>query len=129
MRRWGVALIGLTVLAGSTLSWAETEVDEQMSIIARNYRSVLKADTAESFNQGLAVMRAAALEAQQNVPSKLENEAPDSAKMKDFRHGLDTLVSEIDGATALAKAGKLDEAKKAAEGFKATRDEYHEKYK
>ncbi|MCD1125939.1 cytochrome b562 [Jinshanibacter sp. LJY008] len=128
MRKWLVAAIGLTVLATSALAQANG-VDEQMKLIAKNYRTVLNTNSPDEFKQGLAAMKQAAQKAQQGTPDKLAGQEKDSASMKDFRHGLDTLIGEIDGATALADSGKFDQAKQAAEQFKQTRDQYHKKYK
>ena len=123
-----MALIAAALLSASSLAMAASVADN-MDTIAENYGKVLKADSTDVIKKGLQAMRVAALDAQKGIPTKLKDKAEDSPEVKDFRHGLDTLVGQIDGALALADQGKLDEAKKAAQDFKPTRDTYHKKFR
>lgn len=123
-----MVLIAAALLSASSLTMAASVADN-MDTIAENYGKVLKADSTDVIKKGLQAMRVAALDAQKGIPTKLKDKAEDSPEVKDFRHGLDTLVGQIDGALALADQGKLDEAKKAAQDFKPTRDTYHKKFR
>ncbi|CFQ42027.1 MULTISPECIES: cytochrome b562 [Yersinia] len=123
-----MALMAAVLLSASTLAMAASVADN-MDTIAENYGKVLKADSTDVIKQGLAAMRVAALDAQKGIPGKLKSKGEGSAEVKDFRHGLDLLIGQIDGALALANQGKLDDAKKAAQDFKPTRDTYHKKYR
>ncbi|ELI8228103.1 cytochrome b562 [Yersinia enterocolitica] len=116
------------LLSASSLAMAASVADN-MDTIAENYGKVLKADSTDVIKQGLQAMRVAAQDAQKGIPTKLKDKAEDSPEVKDFRHGLDLLIGQIDGALALAEQGKLDEAKKAAQDFKPTRDTYHKKFR
>lgn len=128
MSKTMIALITAALLSTSSLAMAASVADD-MEAIADHYGSVLKADSVDVMKQGLQAMRVAAVDAQKGIPTKLKNKAEDSPEVKDFRHGMDSLIGEIDGALALADQGKLDEAKKAAQDFKETRNTYHKKYR
>lgn len=119
----------MSALLLSSVSALANDVGEDMDILAENYNSVLTAKEAATLKKALANMRAAAQDAQKGVPPKLENESADSIAMKDYRHGFDILMTQIDDAMKLADEGKVDEAKAAAASFKATRNEYHKKYR
>ena len=123
-----MALMAAVLLSASTLATAAS-VSDNMETIAENYGKVLKADSTDVMKEGLQAMRAAAQDAQKGIPTKLISKGEGSAEVKDFRHGLDLFIGQIDGALALANQGKLDEAKKAAQDFKPTRDTYHKKYR
>lgn len=129
MRKHLIAMLTMSTLLLSSVSALANDVAEDMDILAKNYNSVLSAKEASTLKQALTKMREVAVDAQKGVPPKLESESSDSAAMKDYRHGFDVLISQIDGAMKLADEGKVDEAKAAAEGFKATRNEYHKKYR
>lgn len=128
MKKTLKVLLALTLLGASSTLMA-VDLETEMGTLASNYKVVLKTDSVDTFKQSLEKMRAAAVIAEQGTPSKLKGKAPDSAEMKDFRHGMKTLVAQIDQSLALANQGKLEEARKIAQEFKQTRDTNHKKFR
>ncbi|CAI2513235.1 cytochrome b562 [Serratia ficaria] len=122
------ALVALALLAAGSLA-AAADLADDMDTIAANYKTALGTDSTDTLKQSLQNMRAAALDAKRGTPPKLEDKAADSPEMKDFRHGLDQLIGQIDQSLALANQGKLAEAKQVAQGFKQTRDANHKKFR
>lgn len=122
-----VLLVAVSLMTCGMVVAAELEDD--MDALAKNYGLFTKAQTADAAIAALEQMHKAATDAKSGVPVKLEDEPANSPKLKEFQAGIQDLIAEIDKATVLAKAGKLDEAKAEAAKMKETRDVNHKKFR
>jgi len=128
MRKILIAMLSSTLLLSSYTALAQ-DLEGDMDILKGAYRTVQKSNDKGEVVKALTDMRAAAEDAKSHMPDKLQGQPADSAQVKDYHAGLDTLIGQIDSSLKLANSGDLAGAKKEAEGFAATRDANHKKFR
>lgn len=124
-----LAMLVVSVCAFGSVTASAAGLSDNMKTLGANLQVVEKTNDAAELKNALSQMRTAALSAKEETPAKLKGKAADSAEMKDYHHGYDVLVGQIDDALKLADEGKIPQAKAMAEQFKVTRGEYHKKYR
>ncbi|MCE0490069.1 cytochrome b562 [Pantoea sp. Mb-10] len=128
MRKHVIAMLSLALFAGSTAAYA-ADLEKDMDTLKDGLSVVKKTSDAKEMQTALGKMRAAAEDAKKSTPDKLEGQPADSAQVKDYHAGLDSLIAQIDKVDQLAKANKLDEAKTEAKKLEEIRNVNHKKFR
>ncbi|BDH47403.1 cytochrome B562 [Salmonella enterica subsp. enterica serovar Choleraesuis] len=129
MRKTLLAMMTLSAVFLTSTNALASALEKDMDTLGDNFKIVLKTNDVGEMKTALTAMKQAAEDSKKSTPPSLEGKASDSPEMVDYRHGLDTLIAQIDGALTLANEGKVKEAQAAAEEFKQTRSTYHKKYR
>ncbi|MBP2195311.1 cytochrome b562 [Pantoea cypripedii] len=128
MRKHVIAMLSLSLLFSSASLYA-ADLEKDMDTLKDGLSTVKKASDAQEMQTALGKMRQAAEDAKKSTPEKLEGQPADSAQIKDFHAGLDSLIAQIDVVDQLAQANKLDEAKTEAKKLEDIRNANHKKFR
>ena len=123
-----IAVLSLSLLFSSASVFA-ADLEKDMDTLKDGLSVVKKTSDAQEMHTALGKMRQAATDAKQSTPEKLEGQAADSAQIKDYHAGLDSLIAQIDVVDQLAQANKLDEAKAEAMKLEDIRNANHKKFR
>ncbi|ELO0596452.1 cytochrome b562 [Salmonella enterica] len=107
-------LVTMGMLFIGSASVSAADLDDDMDTLAQNLGVVQTTNDATKMKTSLENMRNAAIDAQKSTPPKLEGKSTDTMEMKDYRHGLDILIGQIDKARKLTSEGKIKEAQNIA---------------
>lgn len=128
MRKHVIAMLSLSLLFSSASLYA-AELEHDMDTLNANLKIVKKTDDAQEMQKALSKMRSAAQDAKKSTPEKLEGQPADSAQIKDFHAGLDSLIAQIDVVNELAKSNNIDGAKTEAKKLDDIRTANHKKFR
>lgn len=112
------------LLAFST--FATANVMNEMFQMNRELGTLLRAESAETFQQGAEGFLQAAKQAQQTMPASLDD---DQEKFKGYQQGMQEVIEVVEQAKQLADQGKLAEAKTTVEKLGQLKKLYHSEYK
>ncbi|ORM73884.1 cytochrome B562 [Pantoea wallisii] len=128
MRKHLIAMLSLSLLFSSASVFA-ADLEQDMDTLKDGLSVVKKTSDAQEMQTALGKMRAAAEDAKKSTPEKLEGKAADSAEIKDYHAGLNSLIAQIEVVDQLAKANKLDAAKSEAKKLEDIRNTNHKKFR
>ncbi|MDT0177203.1 cytochrome b562 [Pantoea sp. RRHST58] len=128
MRKRVIAMLTLSLLSGSASLYA-ADLENDMDTLKDGLNTVMKTDDAQEMHKALGEMRQAAQDAKKSTPDKLEGQPADSAQIKDYHAGLDSLIAQIDVVDKLAQANNLDGAKTEAKKLAEIRNANHKKFR
>ena len=128
MRKRVIAMLSLSLLSGSASLYA-ADLENDMDTLKDGLNTVMKTGDAQEMHKALGEMRQAAQDAKKSTPEKLEGQPADSAQIKDYHAGLDSLIAQIDVVDKLAQANNLDGAKTEAKKLAEIRNANHKKFR
>ncbi|WP_312064663.1 cytochrome b562 [Pantoea septica] len=128
MRKRVIAMLSLCLLSGSASLYA-ADLENDMDTLKDGLNIVMKTGDAQEMHKALGEMRQAAQDAKKSTPEKLEGQPADSAQIKDYHAGLDSLIAQIDVVDKLAQANNLDGAKTEAKKLAEIRNANHKKFR
>ncbi|MDU5782071.1 MAG: cytochrome b562 [Pantoea sp.] len=128
MRKRVIAMLSLCLLSGSASLYA-ADLENDMDTLKDGLNTVMKTGDAQEMHKALGEMRQAAQDAKKSTPEKLEGQPADSAQIKDYHAGLDSLIAQIDVVDKLAQANNLDGAKTEAKKLAEIRNANHKKFR
>ncbi len=128
MRKHVIAMLSLSLIFSSASVFA-ADLEHDMEMLQENLSVVKKSSDAQEMHTALGKMRQAAQDAKQSTPDKLKGESANSAQIKDYHAGLDSLIAQIDVVDKLAQDNKIDEAKMEAKKLEDIRNSNHKKFR
>lgn len=117
-------LFATALVAFSTVTAANVMME--MFEMNRGLGGLVRAETAEKFQQSADAFLTAAKKAKDTMPASLDD---DQEKFKGYQQGMQEVIDVVEQAKQLAADGKLDEAKTSVEKLNQLKKIYHSEYK
>ncbi|MFC0180880.1 cytochrome b562 [Thorsellia kenyensis] len=121
------SLLAIITAAIMSLSFtASADLTTHMQSLAKQFQIVNTTEDSAEFIAALDAMRTDAQAASEILPGSLTE---NSEEVKNYKQGYNDLIAAIDAAAELAKAGKMAEAKVAAEKIAEVRNTNHKQFR